>query len=94
VLQDVHWSGGSFGYFATYTLGNVVAGMIWHKMKDGESVREALQRGDVMEVRNWLRNNIHRYGATYSPKALQMKVFGESYNPDRLLHYLNEKYAS
>ena len=32
VLQDVHWSGGSFGYFATYTLGNVVAAMIWHKM--------------------------------------------------------------
>jgi carboxypeptidase Taq len=94
VLQDVHWSGGSFGYFATYTLGNVVAGMIWHKMKDGELVRGALQRGDIMEVRNWLRNNIHRYGATYSPKALQMKVFGEAYNPDRLLQYLNEKYAS
>jgi len=94
VLQDVHWSGGSFGYFATYTLGNVVAGMIWHKMKDGEFVRGALQRGDIMELRKWLRNNIHRHGATYAPKALQMKVFGEAYNPDRLLEYLNEKYLS
>ncbi|MDA4127591.1 MAG: carboxypeptidase M32 [Thaumarchaeota archaeon] len=94
VLQDVHWSGGSFGYFATYTLGNVVAGMIWHKMKDGAFVREALQRGDVMEVREWLRSNIHRYGSTYAPKALQMKVFGEAYNPDRFLQYLTQKYTS
>ncbi len=94
VLQDVHWSGGSFGYFATYTLGNLVAGMIWHKMKDGAFVREALQRGDVMEIREWLRSNIHRYGSTYAPKALQMKVFGEAYNPDRLLQYLTQKYSS
>ncbi|HEY6283675.1 MAG TPA: carboxypeptidase M32 [Nitrososphaerales archaeon] len=94
VLQDVHWSGGSFGYFATYTLGNVVAGMIWHKMKDGEFVREALQRGDVMAVREWSRSHIHRYGSTYAPKALQMKVFGEAYNPDRLLQYLTQKYTS
>ena len=94
VLQDIHWSGGSFGYFATYTLGNVVAGMIWHKMKDGEFIREALQGGDIMEIREWLRNNIHRYGATYAPKALQMRVFGEAYNPDRLLQYLDRKYLS
>ncbi|HEV2138387.1 MAG TPA: carboxypeptidase M32 [Nitrososphaerales archaeon] len=94
VLQDIHWSGGSFGYFATYTLGNVVAGMIWHKMKDGAFVREALQRGDIMEVREWLRSNIHRYGSTYAPKALQMKVFGEAYNPERLLQYLTQKYTS
>lgn len=94
VLQDIHWSGGSFGYFATYTLGNVVAGMIWHKMKDGEFVREALQRGNIMEIREWLRSNIHRYGSTYAPKALQMKVFGEAYNPERLMQYLNQKYAS
>ena len=94
VLQDVHWSGGSFGYFATYTLGNVVAGMIWHKMKDGEFIRGALQGGDIMEIREWLRNKIHRYGATYAPKALQMKVFGEAYNPDRLLQYLDQKYST
>ncbi|HEV2227000.1 MAG TPA: carboxypeptidase M32 [Nitrososphaerales archaeon] len=94
VLQDIHWSGGSFGYFATYTLGNVVAGMIWHKMRDGALVRDALQRGDIMEVREWLRSNIHRYGSTYAPKALQMKVFGEAYNPERLLQYLTQKYTS
>ncbi len=93
VLQDVHWSGGSFGYFATYTLGNVVLGMIWHKMRDGELVRGAVGRGDLMELRGWLGREIHRYGATYAPKDLQMRVFGEAYNPERLLKYLNTKFV-
>ena len=93
VLQDVHWSGGSFGYFATYTLGNVVLGMIWHKMRDGELVRGAVGRGDLMELRGWLGREIHQYGATYAPKDLQMRVFGEAYNPERLLKYLNTKFV-
>ena len=91
-LQDVHWSGGSFGYFATYTLGNIVAAMIWHKMKDGKFVRDALGEKDIMELREWLRTNIHRYGSTYTPKALQQKVFGEAYNPERLLEYFTAKF--
>jgi len=93
VLQDVHWSGGSFGYFATYTLGNVVTAMIWHKLKDGAEIREAVGKGDLMALREWLRANIHRYGSIYSPKALQMKVFGEAYNPERLLSYFNYKFV-
>ena len=92
VLQDVHWSGGSFGYFATYTLGNVVVGMIWHKMNDGEMVRSALERGDIDELKEWLRTKIHRYGQIYAPKALQQRVFGEAYNPYRLIQYLNAKF--
>ena len=91
-LQDVHWSGGSFGYFATYTLGNIVAAMIWHKMKDGDLVQDALRKGDVMALKAWLRKYIHRYGAIYSPKELQEKAFGEAYNPQRLLAYFERKY--
>ncbi|MDG6910505.1 MAG: carboxypeptidase M32, partial [Nitrososphaerota archaeon] len=91
-LQDVHWSGGSFGYFATYTLGNVVAAMIWHKMRDGAMVQEALQKGDVAELKEWLGKSIHRYGSIYTPKELQDRVFGEAYNPQRLLAYFEHKY--
>ena len=91
-LQDVHWSGGSFGYFATYTLGNVVAAMIWHRMKDGNQVQEALKKGDVTGLKNWLGRNIHRYGSTYAPKVLLDRVFGETYNPERLLAYFERKY--
>ena len=94
VLQDIHWSGGSFGYFATYTLGNVVAAMIWHKMRNGALIRDALQKGDIMELKAWLGAHIHRCGSIYAPKELQQRVFGEAYNPDRLLEYLNAKFAS
>ena len=94
VLQDIHWSGGSFGYFPTYTLGNIVAAMIWHKLKDGEFVRSALAEGDIDVLEKWLRTNVHRYGSTYTPKALQQKVFGETYNPDRLLQYFNAKFVN
>jgi carboxypeptidase Taq len=93
-LQDVHWSGGSFGYFATYTLGNVVSAMIWHKMKDGDAIRGALEKKDILQLKEWLGSNIHRYGSTYAPKELQRRVFGEAYNQDRLLQYLNHKFAA
>ena len=93
-LQDVHWSGGSFGYFATYTLGNVVAAMIWHKMKDGAMIRGALEKEDILQLKEWLGTNIHRYGSTYAPKELQKRVFGEAYNQERLLQYLGQKFAT
>ncbi len=93
-LQDVHWSGGSFGYFATYTLGNIVAAMIWHKMKDGALIAGALQKGDVAQLKEWLGTNIHRHGAVYAPKELQEKVFGEAYNPERLLAYFDRKFMA
>jgi carboxypeptidase Taq len=92
-LQDVHWSGGSFGYFPTYTLGNVVAAMIWHKMGSGALVQEALDEGDVGKLKEWLGSRIHRFGAIYPPKELQERVFGEAYNTERLLAYLNQKFA-
>jgi len=89
VLQDIHWSQGSIGYFPTYTLGNVVAGMIYSaypKLKDDVS------NGNILGIKEWLRERICRYGATYSPKDLLMKAFGRTYDPEDLLRYLREKY--
>ncbi len=94
ILQDVHWSQGSIGYFPTYTLGNVIVGMIWHKLKDGETVRSAIANGDVATLKAWLGKNILQYGSMYSPKALQDRLFGEAYNPQRLLSYFEHKYLS
>jgi carboxypeptidase Taq len=94
VLQDIHWSGGSLGYFPTYTLGNVVLGMIWHKMKEGELVRKSMGKGDLMQLRKWLQVNIHKWGAIYSPKELQTKLFGEAYNPNRLIRYYESKFLA
>jgi carboxypeptidase Taq len=92
VLQDVHWSGGSLGYFATYSLGNVVLGMIWHKMGDGKMIRDSVGSGDLMPLKEWLGMKIHRWGAMYTPKELQQRELGEAYNPEWLLKYYEGKF--
>jgi carboxypeptidase Taq len=93
VLQDVHWSGGSIGYFPTYSLGNVIAGMIWYNMKDDIDLGKTVRSGDFSRIKAWLYERIHKYGATYTPKVLARASLGESFNPDRLITYLNKKYV-
>ncbi|MEM3237982.1 MAG: carboxypeptidase M32 [Thermoplasmata archaeon] len=87
VLQDTHWSNGSFGYFPTYSLGNIIAGMIWFKLND------KLESMSYLDMKQWLYQNIHRWGSIYDPKTLQQQVFGEHYNSDRLIQYLDSKYV-
>ncbi|MGC9130556.1 MAG: carboxypeptidase M32 [Pyrobaculum sp.] len=89
VLQDVHWSHGSIGYFPTYTLGNVVAAMIY--FKHGR-VRELVAEGNFAALKDYLRERIHRWGSVYPPKELLVKSFGEAYNAEYLIRYLEEKY--
>lgn len=91
-LQDIHWSDGGFGYFPTYSLGNVIAGMIFQHIQKDMRLEEAVKSGQLAEPREWLRKHIHKWGSIYSPKQLQQKVFGEEYNPDRLISYLEHKF--
>jgi carboxypeptidase Taq len=91
-LQDVHWSGGGIGYFSTYSLGNVIAGMVYDKIRKEISLEECIEKGDMAPIKNWLKENIHWRGDTYSPKELQRRLFNETYNPKHLLNYLEEKY--
>ncbi|MGC8574877.1 MAG: carboxypeptidase M32 [Thermoplasmata archaeon] len=90
VLQDIHWSGGSFGYFPTYSLGNIVAGMIWGK----HDFTGELDNMDIKAIKLHLYEKVHKYGSIYEPKKLLMKSFGETYNPDYLLAYLKKKFLS
>jgi len=94
ILQDVHWSGASFGYFPTYSLGNVIAGMFFHRIKKDMDTKELVRKGELGRIKTWLKEKIHSYGATYSPKELQKRLFGEEYNPEWLVKYLEEKYTA
>jgi len=94
VLQDVHWGGGGFGYFPTYSLGNVIAGMFFHQIKKDFDVKEAVRQGGLSKIKMWLKEKIHQYGAIYSPKEIQKRLFGEEYNPEWLVRYLEEKYTT
>jgi len=92
ILQDIHWSGGSLGYFPAYSLGNVVLGMIWHRMGDGKMIRDSVGARDLGQLREWLRRKIHRWGSTYAPRELLQREFGETYNPAWLLKYYETKF--
>jgi len=94
VLQDVHWSTGSFGYFPSYLLGSLYAAQITHTLKKSSpGLWEGVGRGDWLPVREWLRQNIHQYGMRKLPDALIRQVTGESLNPQYLLEYFREKFA-
>ena len=92
VLQDIHWSGGGIGYFPTYSLGNVIAGMILDRIQKEINLKNAVKRAELISIKTWLREHIHKMGGTYSPKELQRKLFGETYNPQHLVTYLEQKY--
>jgi len=93
VLQDTHWSSGLFGYFPTYTLGNLVSAIISSKMRnDLEDYEKDIKRGDFQPIREWLRLKIHQHGSSYAPKVLLKNTLNEGYNPDYFITYIETKY--
>ena len=94
VLQDIHWSAGLFGYFATYTLGNLIAAQIWETFLHEHPDRDArIQRGEFVTLREWLRERVHQYGRTFEPQDLVAKVTGSKVDPAPYLRYLESKYS-
>ncbi len=93
VLQDVHWSGGSFGYFPTYALGNVVSLQLWERITNEiPELDEQCSRGEFHTLREWLRDNLHVHGRKFLPKELLHLVLGkETLDPQPLLRYLDGK---
>ena len=93
VLQDTHWSSGLFGYFPTYTLGNLVSAIIVSKMhKELKDYEEDISKGDFKPIREWLRLKILQHGSVYAPKVLLRQSFNEEYNPDYFVNYIQAKY--
>lgn len=93
VLQDTHWSSGLFGYFPTYTLGNLVSAIIASKMReDLEGYEEDIKKGNFEPIRKWLRLKIHQHGSVYAPKVLLNNTLNEGYNPDYFVTYIETKY--
>jgi len=94
VLQDMHWSGGSFGYFPSYALGNLYGGQFLNALKkDIPDIYAQVAAGDFAALHNWLKDKIHVYGAVYEPGVLLEKVTGEPLSPQYFIDYLNQKYT-
>ncbi|MCE4604806.1 MAG: carboxypeptidase M32 [Aeropyrum sp.] len=94
VLQDIHWSHGSIGYFPTYTLGTVLAAQIKAALdRRLGGLYKTLESEGAGPVREGLRELIHQYGKTYPPKTLVEKSLGEPMNPEYYNEYIREKFA-
>ena len=94
VLQDVHWSFGAFGYFPTYTLGNLYASMFYAQAKkELPSLEADIASGHMLPLKNWLNQNIHRWGRQYPPDTLVHRVTGQAPSPEPFLTYLEQKFS-
>ncbi|HEV8460764.1 MAG TPA: carboxypeptidase M32, partial [Gaiellaceae bacterium] len=95
VLQDVHWSGGSIGYFPTYALGNLISAQIWEKITaDVPDIYDGFEQGEFGPLRDWLREHLHRHGRKYTPSETLEKVVGTpEIDPEPYVRYLRQKLA-
>lgn len=94
VLQDVHWSGGSFGYFPSYALGYMYAAQFKNKMlEEIPNYDQLLEEGNLAPIKEWFTRNVHQYGKLKKPLEILQDVTGEGLNAKYLTDYLYEKYG-
>ncbi len=94
ILQDIHWSGGSIGYFSTYALGNLVSVQLWEKVnQDHPDLMEQIREGKFETLLGWLREKVHRHGSKFEPQELVQKVTGSKIDPAPYVRYLTKKYS-
>ncbi len=94
VLQDVHWSFGAFGYFPTYTLGNLYSVQFFEQAKlEIPHLEDEIAAGQLMVLKRWLGQKIHRWGRMFTPDHLAQRVTGKSLDPEPFLSYVERKYG-
>lgn len=95
VLQDSHWSGGMFGYFPSYSIGNLCAAQFadaFEKQHGPLSGHVGTPEG-IATLVNWQKENIHRFGSEETPRQIMERVCGEDINPAFFLRYMEGKLA-
>ena len=94
VLQDVHWSVGLFGYFPTYSLGNVYAGCLNEALRVAvPDLDSQLARGETGAATGWLQSNLQTHGGLYAPREIIKRASGVEPGPEPLLAYLKAKFS-
>jgi carboxypeptidase Taq len=94
VLQDVHWGAGAFGYFPTYSLGNVIAGQLWDSAQRAmPDLEERIERGELAELNAWLRESLYRHGSCFEPLELIERVVGGPLDVGPLVAHLDAKFG-
>jgi carboxypeptidase Taq len=94
VLQDVHWAEALFGYFPTYSLGNIIAGQLWEAVHLAvPDLEERIEQGELSTLREWLREHVHRHGRKLESAELVERATGRPIEIGPYVRYLHEKYG-
>ena len=93
VLQDVHWSGGMFGYFPSYSIGSAYSAQIYAAMAKDVDIEAALRAGDFAPINAWLGEKIHRHGGMMKPRDLIVSATGQAFDAGYYINYLKGKYS-
>lgn len=93
VLQDIHWSGGAFGYFPSYALGSAIAAQVYNKMDEDIDVSKLVKEDNILEINKWLKKHIHQYGSYKVANDLILDSTGEPFDARYYINYLIEKYS-
>ena len=92
VLQDIHWSQGSFGYFPSYALGSAFGAQLYARMKKDMDFEGLLEEGKIDVIRDYLKEHIHQFGKLKTSREILKDVTGEDFSPDYYIEYLKDKY--
>ncbi|MEZ5065639.1 MAG: carboxypeptidase M32 [bacterium] len=94
VLQDIHWAMGLYGYFPTYSLGNLYGAQLWDRaQRDIPDLEKKIAAGDLLPLREWLRKKIHQPGRMYSAKDLIRRATGREPSPKYFSEYVEKKFG-
>jgi carboxypeptidase Taq len=93
-LQDIHWSMGGLGYFATYSLGNLNAAQLFAKAMKRASISDAFARADYGPLLKWLKQKVHQPGGTYDPPDLMRRATGKPTDAKWHLAHLRQRFVA
>ncbi|HLW61013.1 MAG TPA: carboxypeptidase M32 [bacterium] len=94
VMQDIHWSGMGFGYFPSYTIGNVVSVQLFDAaLRVHPDLPDQIRRGEFRPLLAWLRDHVHAHGRKFFPKDLLRRATGSTMTPEPYIRYLQEKFG-
>lgn len=91
-MQDIHWSDGLFGYFPTYTLGNLISAQLYYTMQENIGTFKKINDEKLKEIYNWFNENIYKKGSIYTSNESVRIITGEDLNSDYFIKYIKEKY--
>ncbi len=92
VMQDVHWSCGYFGYFPTYTVGNLYAAMLLDRIREDLDFEGLLKTGQLLPIREWLKTHVHSVGRLVTAEDLMQSLTGQTLNSTAFIRQMGMRY--